>query len=53
MTAAQVAAEGLAAMNAGRPLCIPGFKNRMLAWTGKFVPRSLLLRTVRKLNESR
>ena len=53
MTAAAVAAEGFAAMNTGRPVCIPGFKNRMLVRAGRFAPRRFLLRTVRRLNESR
>lgn len=53
MTAKAVAAEGFVAMNAGRAVCIPGFKNRMLVRAGRFAPRRFLLRTVRKLNENR
>jgi short-subunit dehydrogenase len=53
MSAAQVAGAGFEAMLAGRRVCIPGFKNRLLVLASRFSPRRFVLRTVRKLNESR
>jgi short-subunit dehydrogenase len=53
MSAAEVAKAGYDAMLAGKRVCIPGFKNRLIALATKFVPRRLVLRTVRKLNQSR
>jgi short-subunit dehydrogenase len=53
MTAEAVAIAGYQAMLAGKRVCIPGFKNRLLAIATKFAPRQFVLRTVRKLNQSR
>jgi hypothetical protein len=53
LSAEEVARAGYDAMMRGRRVCIPGMKNRLLAGLGRFAPRGLSLKVVRKLNESR
>jgi short-subunit dehydrogenase len=53
MSPAQAARAGYDAMLAGKRVCIPGFKNRLLVAAVRFSPRRFVLRTVRKLNQSR
>jgi uncharacterized protein len=53
MSAAEVAKAGYDSMLAGKRVCIPGFKNRLIATAARFSPRRFVLRTVRKLNQSR
>ena len=53
MSAAQVAKAGYQAMLAGKRVCIPGFTNRLLVAAVRFSPRRFVLRTARKLNQSR
>ena len=53
MSAESVAQAGYAAMLAGKRICIPGFKNRLLVLAVRFSPRRFVLRVVRRLNQSR
>jgi short-subunit dehydrogenase len=48
-SAEDVAEVGLRALQAGRPVAIPGIWNRLLAWGSRFVPRGALLRVSRGL----
>ena len=47
--AAEVARVGLEAMAKGRAVAIVGAKNRLLAWSGRFVPAAMLVRISQKL----
>lgn len=49
--AATVAADGFKAMTAGKPVYIPGLKNRLLAQSIRFSPRALVRPMVRRLQE--
>ncbi len=51
MPAERVAHEGVEAMFKGRKLCIPGLKNRFLAFLTRITPISWQLRYVRRLHE--
>jgi short-subunit dehydrogenase len=53
MSAQAVARAGYDAMLAGKRVCIPGFKNRLLALAVRFSPKRFVLRAVRRLNQSR
>ena len=53
MDAAAVARYGYDAMRRGVPVAIPGWRNRVLAQTVRFVPRALAARVVRSLQERR
>lgn len=47
MTSAEVAAAGIRAMKHGKPVAIPGLRNRMMIFLQRFVPRSAVIRTVK------
>lgn len=49
----EVARFGYRAMMKGRPLAIPGVKNRTLAFAVRFFPRQVVLKVVRRLNQHR
>jgi short-subunit dehydrogenase len=51
-TAEAVAAEGLAAMRAGKPMIIQGFMNRLLNFSLRFVPRSVTTAIAANLNKA-
>jgi short-subunit dehydrogenase len=53
MSAQAVAQAGYDAVMNGKRVCIPGWKNRLLARSSKWLPRSLVLNAVRRLNASR
>jgi short-subunit dehydrogenase len=53
MTSQQVAKIGYDAMMAGRRLSVPGWKNRMLTIFIRFLPRGLVLKMAKRVNESR
>ncbi|MCH5585826.1 SDR family oxidoreductase [Shimazuella sp. AN120528] len=48
-----VAKQGFKAFLQGRAVVIPGWKNRILAFSTRFVPRKLVTKIVRKLQETR
>lgn len=47
MTSRSVAEAGLAALRQGQPLAIPGWRNRLAIFLQRFVPRSIVVRSVR------
>ncbi len=49
---AEVAAFGYRAMRKGQRVAIPGWKNKLTAWSVPFSPRGLVLKIARRLNES-
>jgi hypothetical protein len=49
MTARAVAEAGLRAMRRGRPLVIPGWRNRLLIFLQRVAPRVLVIRAVRSM----
>jgi len=53
MSAQSVAQAGYNALMNGKRVCIPGWKNRFLAASAKWLPRPLVLNVVRRLNASR
>ena len=53
LSAAAVAQIGYDATMAGKRVAIAGWKNRLLAFSTRLMPTAVLLRVVRKLNESR
>ena len=53
MDAAAVARYGYDAMRQGVPVAIPGWRNRLLAQSVRFVPRTLAARAARALQERR
>jgi short-subunit dehydrogenase len=53
MTAADVARIGYVGMNRGKPLIIPGPKNRLLSLASKLAPQSLSTRIAGRLNQNR
>ncbi len=53
MSAQSVAQAGYNAVMRGKRVCVPGWKNRLLAASAKWLPRSLVLNVVRRLNDSR
>jgi short-subunit dehydrogenase len=52
MTSADVAAQGYQATKRARVTVIPGFGNRMGTLLPRFLPRNLVTRTVRRMQES-
>jgi uncharacterized protein len=53
MSAQSVAQIGYNAVMSGKRVCVPGWKNRLLARSAKWLPRPLVLHVVQKLNASR
>jgi len=53
MDAHTVAEDGYRALMAGKPLVISGFRNWLAAQSVRFSPRSVVIRVVRKVHESR
>jgi uncharacterized protein len=53
MSAQDVAQAGYHAVMAGKRLSIPGWRNRLLAFSSRFFPRGMVLKVVRKVNASR
>jgi short-subunit dehydrogenase len=51
--AGSVAKAGVRAMQRGRRLVVPGFRNRFLLFAERFVPRGLVIRAVRWMQEKR
>jgi short-subunit dehydrogenase len=51
--AGAVAAAGVRAMLRGRPLVVTGFRNRLLLFAERFVPRSWVIRAVRWMQQKR
>lgn len=51
--AREVAEAGYAAVQAGRPLVIPGVRNKVLAFGVRLGPRAMVTRMARKMQESR
>jgi len=51
--AASVAREGFRGLMAGAPVVIPGFRNKLLATSVRLLPRRLLARVVRRIQEKR
>jgi hypothetical protein len=51
--AKSVAAAGYSATMRGKRRAVPGFLNRVMVFAGKFVPRGLLLKMVRRFQEKR
>ena len=53
MTSMSVAEEGLAAMYAGKRLVVPGFQNRIVVLANRLLPRRMIVRQVRRIQEKR
>jgi hypothetical protein len=53
MDAAFVAYEGYKGMKAGRTLVIPGIQNKVMSFGVKFLPRRIVTKLVRSIQESR
>src|SRR5207248_11790185 len=53
MDAASVARFGYDAMNAGKQIAVPGFRNKALALGTRLVPRATAAKVAGKLNETR
>ena len=53
MTSREVALAGLRAMNRGTALTIPGWRNRLMIFLQRFVPRSVVTRTVKWMLKKR
>jgi len=53
MTARDVAAAGVRAMRRGKAVVIPGWRNRLLIFLERFVPRSMVIRAVRRVTVRR
>lgn len=51
MSAAEVAETGYRAMLSGKPVVIPGLKNSILAFASRFVPREMVVKSARKIQE--
>ncbi len=52
-SAASVARYGYQAMMKGKPVAIPGFKNAIMAFFIRFMPRQLVVRAARMIQESK
>jgi short-subunit dehydrogenase len=52
MDAADVAAQGYDGMIRGKRIVVPGFLNKVMAASVRFVPRSFVTRVVRKIQEA-
>ncbi len=53
MDAGVVALAGYQGMQRGKPLVIPGLRNRVVAFAGRLLPRQVVVRVVRRIQESR
>jgi short-subunit dehydrogenase len=53
MTATEVADIGYRAMMKGTPVVIPGFKNSLLLFASKFVPREVVVKSTRWMQENK
>lgn len=53
MTARAVAEMGVAAMKAGRPMVVPGFRNRLMLFGERFLPRTVVTRAVKWMQGKR
>lgn len=53
MDAASVARIGYDGLMHGRPVVIPGFRNRLLAFAVRLMPRSIVMRVMRHIQEGR
>ncbi len=53
MTAEDVAAQGYEALMSGKSVWITGFRNKLMAGGVRFVPRRLVKKVIRSMNESR
>jgi hypothetical protein len=52
MDARTVAEAGYAALMAGKPVVIPGARNRLLAFGVRLAPRKVVTQIARRMNES-
>jgi len=52
MDARTVAEAGYAALMAGKPVVVPGFRNRLLAFGVRLAPRRVVTQIARRMNES-
>ena len=53
MTARAVAEQGIDAMKAGRRMIVPGWRNRLMLFGERFVPRGVVIRAVRWMQGKR
>ncbi len=53
LTARAVAEQGIAGMKRGKVLVIPGWRNKLLLFSERFAPRSVVVRVVRWMQEKR
>jgi uncharacterized protein len=53
LSAREVALEGYRGLMEGKTLIIPGFRNRLMVWLNRLLPRKAVVRTVRKMQEKR
>jgi len=53
MTAHRVAEIGYNAMMKGNPVVIPGFKNSFLVFASRFIPREVVVKQTRKIQENK
>jgi hypothetical protein len=53
MSAHEVAEIGYNAMMKGKPVVIPGFKNAFVAFVSRFVPREVVVKSTRKIQEKK
>ena len=52
-SAREVAEYGYKAMMRGKAVAIPGFKNSIMATSVRFIPRSLVVKAARKIQEKK
>ena len=52
-SARSVAEAGVRAMHRGSPYVIPGFRNRLLIFAERFLPRGFVVAAVRRMQEKR
>jgi short-subunit dehydrogenase len=53
MAARPVAEAGVRAMNAGRRMVVPGWRNKLLLFLERFAPRGVVIRTVKWMMRKR
>ena len=53
MSAREAAEAGYNAMMKGKPVIIPGFKNSLVAFVSRFVPREVVVKSARKIQEKK
>lgn len=53
MSAGEAAEIGYQAMMNGKPVVIPGFKESVLAFASRFVPREMVVKSARKIQENK